>query len=127
LTAGGWNPAEIRELEQAKLERLDPALREYLVSERTEHTLDLEVQIWLILALPDVFLDYSKSKHRGQVGIGYKRILPEGNFGEATLMNCFFLRFFDFSPHFIGRQIATGQMYHAYKGVSSPRVRYHNV
>jgi hypothetical protein len=116
LNNSKWNYKEILDYEAREREKipLDILIE---INKDTDQQLDPEARVWL----------YIKTNIIWGVGQKADRVLTQNtldplimptDLSEATPYNCFFLRFFDFSPVFPFREISTTATLHEYKAVS---------
>lgn len=75
--------------------------------------LDEQVRIWIILRVPELF-DPAANYSRSEVEEILRKLWGPPNLEEATVHNCLFMRFIDFSPIWIYRAITTGEVYYGY-------------
>jgi hypothetical protein len=122
------NPILLEELEEGELQQLPPAVQTF-INRKSEggqgHRLDREVRRWLAIRMPDIFQDVDKKIIPKAVGKRFKEFLAVSDYTEANVNNNFWLRFIDYSPHFLFRDIRTQLGFTYYFNVSEKLLPRH--
>lgn len=102
----------LEQYEKTLLTKVRPEVMDFFNREGS-WKLDQQVRIWIILRVPELFdpaADYPKSKVEDIM----RKLWGPTDLEEATVHNSIFMRFCDFSPMWIHREITTGEVYYGY-------------
>lgn len=121
----GINHVLLEQYERLCLTKVRPEVMEFFKREGS-WKLDEQVRIWIILRIPELF-DPAASYQRKEVEEILEKLWGPPNQEDSTVHNNIFMRFVDFSPIWIHRDITTGKVYRTYLLVSSQFHNFHTM
>jgi hypothetical protein len=114
----GIQPGLLDEYEEGLLQRLPDKLQRYVATTSAHGSkLDREVHRWFAITMSSILLDWKSKISRPRMEALYVPYFIPPDYMEATVHNCFFLRFIDMAPQFLFRNIQTLAGYKLYESV----------
>jgi hypothetical protein len=115
----GIQPGILDEYEEGLLQRLPEKLQKYVTTTSAHGSkLDREVRRWFAITMTSILLDWKSKISRPKMESLYAPFFLPPDYSDATVHNCFFLRFIDLAPQFLFRDIKTLAVFKIYESVS---------
>jgi hypothetical protein len=79
--------------------------------------MDREVMRWILIASSSFYSSLRSKRKKREVGGEYAQLLTPLDYSDASVHSCIFLRFIDYSPQFLFRQIQSQDGFDCFKTV----------
>ena len=100
-----WEYETIKRYEHTQEAALPSHIKEW-IARKANQKFDREVRLFVYLNTRDLW-ELSSDASKSQVEARFNQLFSPPDLSKATPFNCFFLRFYDFSPCFPFREIST--------------------